>query len=325
MSVGPDPARRRFLRVGAGLPILAVGSITPSAQAGTVLESSPEPTGSAARIGLALGSGGARGLAHLAVFELLDELGIRPHRISGSSIGALLGALYAAGLSGREIRDDLEGLTLSRDEPWYRTLMQGEWRALLGFIDLSRQDGGVIESEGLTRFFEERTGAARFQDLRVPLQVIATDYMDRLPVVIGQGPLWPAIQASIALPGLFTPTTLDGRILVDGGLTNPVPFDTLFADCDFIIAVNVLGTRRPEDDASLMNPTYFENIFNTFQVMQYSILRQMVQRRAPQVLLSPEIRDIRVLDFHRMSDVLEQSQPAIAELRSLLLSLDLSV
>lgn len=314
--------------MGAGLPLLGLsGGLIRAADAATVLESWPIPEagiGRPPRIGLALGSGGARGLAHMAVFELLDELGIRPHRISGSSIGALLGALYAAGLSGRDIRDDLEGLTLSRDEPWYRTLMQGEWRALLGFIDLAHQDGGVVDSQGLARFFETRTGVDRFESLPVPLQVVATDYMERLPVVIDQGALWPAIQASIALPGLFTPATLDGRILVDGGLTNPVPFDTLFEDCDFIIAVNVLGTRKPEDDASLVNPTYFENIFNTFQVMQYSILRQMLQRQAPQVLLSPEIRDIRVLDFHRMSDVLEQARPAIGELRELLRSLNWS-
>lgn len=265
------------------------------------------------RIGLALGSGGARGLAHLLIFELLDDLGVRPYRISGSSIGAVMGSLYAAGLSGADIRELLNQLTVSSDESWIDSLLKDDLMRWFSFFDPAPRGGGMIKSEAFGRFLEETAGVSRFDELEIPLRVVATDYWDREMVVFESGALWPAVEASMAMPGLFRPVKHADRLLVDGGLTNPVPFD-LLSDCDIVIGVDVLGVRTA--DAGDADPSALDNIFNTFQIMQASILREKLKQGAPDFLIRPEVRNIRVLDFHRFEEILSQSRPALEALES---------
>jgi len=267
------------------------------------------------RIGLALGSGGARGLSHVLIFAMLEELGVKPHRISGCSIGAIMGALYASGMGAETIRDELRGLIAEQDENWFQTLVGGKWRQWAEFVQLSERDGGLVDSDAFIGYLRERTGVSRFGELEIPLQIVATDFWERESVVFEDGALWPAVQASMAMPGLFSPVSYRDKVLVDGGLTNPVPFDLLLDDCDLVIAVNVLGTRGNGGDQTTQNPSYFDNTFNTFQIMQYSILQEKLRREAPDFMISPDIRDIRVLDFHKMDRILEQAQPKVDDLR----------
>ncbi|BAU57980.1 SERINE PROTEASE [Halorhodospira halochloris] len=267
------------------------------------------------RIGLALGSGGARGLSHLLIFEVLEELSLRPHRISGCSIGAIMGSLYASGMAAGKIRQELEKLIAAQDENLFQNLLSGDWRQWLGFIQPSTRQGGLVESDAFVDYLNKISGVDKFSELEIPLQVVATDYWKREMVVFDSGEIWPAVQASMAMPSLFSPVKHQGRTLIDGGLTNPVPYDLLTEDCDLIIAVNVLGTRKQEDDKDAKNPTYLENIFNTFQVMQYSILQEKMRREEPDFLVSPEISGINVMDFHRFHDILEQGQPQADRLK----------
>ncbi|AGA32877.1 Patatin [Thioalkalivibrio nitratireducens DSM 14787] len=292
MQHGFSRGRRRALALmlGAALaPWVAVG------------EARPEP-----RIGLALGSGGARGLAHILVFEVLDMLELRPHRIAGSSIGAVMGSLYAAGLSAQDIHDALDRVTVARDESWFQALLDRELTRWLRFVEPGFERGGLVKAEAFTEFLAETADVTAFEELEIPLRVVATDFWAREMVVFESGALWPAVRASMAMPGLFKPVSHQDTLLVDGGLTNPLPYD-LLGDCDLVIAVDVLGTRTPDGSEV---PSSLDSIFNTFQIMQAAILGEKLRKSPPDFLVRPDIQDVRVLDFHRFEDIFEQARPA---------------
>ena len=263
--------------------------------------------GSNPRIGLALGSGGARGLAHIQVIEVFDTLGLRPHRIAGSSIGAIVGALYAAGLSAEDLHGVIDSLTKAHDESWFDALISRELTRWLQFIEPGARRGGMARSDAFIDFLRETAGIARFDELAIPLRVVATDFWSRDMVVFDTGDLWPAVQASMAVPGLFEPVRHQERVLVDGGLTNPVPFD-LLDDCDLIVAVDVLGNRTPDGPNAL--PSSMDSLFNTFQIMQSSILAEKLKRLQPDIFVRPDIQDVRVLEFYRFEEIFAQGIPA---------------
>lgn len=259
------------------------------------------------KIGLALGGGGARGLAHIPMLELLDELNIQPDYIAGTSIGAVIGVMYASGMSGLQIRQLIDRLTVSKDESWLSGLFDSNekrWWNLIG-VELGR--GGLIESDAFIAFLEKTMGASRFEQLNIPLKVVATDFWKREQIVFENGSLGPAIQASIAIPGLFSPIQYRGRVLVDGGLVNPVPYDLLFDDCELVIGIDVSGKRNPITDAE---PSYFETLFDTMQIMQASIIHEKLKYRAPDIYIRPDLEDIRVHEFDRVDEIYQQAMSA---------------
>ncbi len=264
------------------------------------------------RIGVALGGGGARGLSHILMLEVFDELGITPHRIAGTSIGAVIGTLYAAGLPGAAIRERVDRLTVSADESWLSALFKEDVGRWWDFIQLQLGSGGLVDADAFARYVRETAGVERFDQLRIPLQVVAADFWRNEQVVFEEGELEPAIQATVAIPGLFTPVRHDGRVLVDGGLVNPVPYDLLFDECDRVIAFDVSGRRTPTSDNG---PTYFETVFNTMQIMQASIVREKMRNRPPDLYIHPALENIRVLEFNRVDEIYEQSMPAARTLR----------
>lgn len=264
------------------------------------------------RIGVALGGGGARGLSHILMLEVFDELGITPHRIAGTSIGAVIGTLYAAGLPGAAIRERVDRLTVSPEESWLSSLFKEDVGRWWDFIQLRLGSGGLVDADVFARYIQETAGVARFDQLRIPMKVVAADFWRNEQVVFEKGELQPAIQATIAIPGLFTPVRHDGRVLVDGGLVNPVPYDLLFDECDRVIAIDVSGLRTPTSDNG---PTYFETVFNTMQIMQASIVREKMRYRAPDLYIHPALENIRVLEFNRVEEIYEQSMPAVRTLR----------
>lgn len=264
------------------------------------------------KIGLALGGGGAKGLAHILMLQVLDELNLRPHRIAGSSIGAIMGALYASGMSGEEIHQLIERLTVSKNESWFHGLFEQDVGRWWDIIDIQLGRGGLLDTQGFAGFLREIIPTTQFEDLNIPLKVVAADYWERKQVVFDSGNLFPALQASIAIPGLFSPVEYEGRVLVDGGLVNPVPYDLLFDECEVVIAIDVLGNRTPVADNK---PSYFENTFNTFQIMQASLMREKIQSRPPHIYIHPDLNNIRVLDFHRFEDIYEQAMPARNKLK----------
>jgi NTE family protein len=279
--------------------------------AASLLAAGCEPGPPGKRIGLALGGGGARGLAHIPMLEVFDELGIRPHRIAGCSIGAVIGSLYAAGLSGQQIRHHIDRLTVSKDESWLNSLFNEDITRWLEFIQLRLGHGGLMESDDLMTFLRELMHVNRFDELQIPMRIVATDFWKREQVVMNRGDLFTAIKASMAIPGLFNPVERNGRYLVDGGLVNPVPYDLLFRDCDVIVAIDVLGYHTPDTNDS---PDYLETTFYSFQIMQAAIMQEKLRYRKPDIYIKPEINDIQVLEFYKADEIFEQAAPASHQL-----------
>ena len=265
-----------------------------------------------ARVGIALGAGGANGLAHILMLEVLDEMGIRPRHITGSSIGAIIGALYASGMTGREIRELVEQFIISPDEPLIEQLSNKETLRWFEFIEVEFGNGGLLSSEGFIAYLYETLQYDTFEELKIPLTVVAADLWRREQIVLDSGELLPAVKASMALPGVFHPVKLDNSVLIDGGTVNPVPYDLLSEECDIVIGIDVSGERSTAETAI---PGYFETLFSSVKVMQKTIMAEKLRRKQPDIYISPQIVDIRALEFYRAEQVFEQAKPAKQALR----------
>jgi NTE family protein len=261
---------------------------------------------------LALGAGGARGLAHIAVFEALDEMGLRPAAIAGSSIGALAGAVYAAGMNGKAIRRFVIDLVHNRAEVWRRLML-----ARAGtFADLFSGDPSAAMRLDAAKFVEAFLPADvpdTFEALGIPLTVVASDLHARREAVFAAGPLRPALAASIALPTIVRPVVIDGRVLVDGGATNPLPFDLLRGRANALVAVDVSG---PPDEAQAGVPNTIDALNATVTVMTTTIINEKLRHAAPDLLLRPAVGSFRTLDFLRASAIVRAAEPLKAEIKA---------
>jgi NTE family protein len=265
------------------------------------------------RIGLALGAGGANGLAHIGILEVLEKMNLRPHRISGSSIGAVIGAMYASGMSAADIRKLVDKAFVADHHDLMSTLFSGQAMQWLEFVELEVGNGGLLDSQRILSHFYRSIETNTFADLDIGLDIVAGDLWDKTQVVLNNGRLLPAVQASMALPGIFEPVQIDGRVLIDGGTVNPVPWDLLFEDCDIVIGIDVSGVRnKPESGTS----GYFEVLFNSVKVMQNSIVNEKMRHRKPDIFIAPQIRNIRALEFYNAATVFEQANPAKEQLES---------
>lgn len=254
-------------------------------------------------VALALGGGGARGIAHIQVLEALDELGVKPSRIVGSSIGAVMAAGYAAGMTGAEIRFfALETFARKRE------VLARLWRTRPpSFQDFVEEGGfrlGQLNARRVLAAFLPSGLPPTFEDLRIPLGVMATDFYDRLECEIDSGDLLSALAASCALPAIFRPVRRKGRVLIDGGIFNPLPFDRLCDRADIVIAVDVNG--GPEGDGSKL-PTPMEAMFGATQLMMQSIIDTKLKLHAPDLLLRPPVGRYRVLDFLLARQILDET------------------
>ncbi len=305
---------------------------------------SPAPVpGRKPRIGLALGSGAARGWAHIGVVEALTEAGVEPDVVTGCSIGAFVGAALVTGHIG-----DLG--------PWARQL---DWREILGHLDLRFSGGGLIEGDRLMRFMSERQVDVEIQDLPIAFGAIATDLATGREVWLREGSLFQAVRASVALPGLVSPAAAEEHWLVDGALVNPVPVSLCRAlGADQVIAVNLnsdlagkraarrrgrgAGKTRREVDASGSNflarltkdipsgirggaerlfvqlldgererPSYFDVVADSISIMQNQITRSRMAGDPPEVLLEPRLGHIRLMDFNRAEDAIAEGRDCV--------------
>lgn len=288
-------------------PALAMPVLSAHASAsGTKTRSADE------RIGIALGAGGANGLAHIEMLAVLEELNLQPSRIAGSSIGAVIGALYASGRTTGEIRELAESAFAGEESGLLEKLISEQATHWLELIEIEVGTGGLLDSQRILSHFYQSIGTAQFSDLQIPLDIVAGDLWERTQVVLNEGELLPAVQASMAIPGVFEPAHIDGRLLIDGGTVNPVPWDLLFKDCDLVIGVDVSGVRtRPKSGEA----GYFEILFNSVKVMQRAIVEEKMRHRQPDIFIAPQIRDVRALEFYRAAEVFEQAQPAKNQLR----------
>ncbi|TDR89065.1 patatin-like phospholipase family protein [Enterovirga rhinocerotis] len=259
-------------------------------------------TPSSPTFALALGGGGARGLAHIHVIETLDELGIRPVAVAGSSIGGIMGAALAAGMSGRDIHD-------------YARSILGRPAAVAGRIWGTRPTtvADVLERglrisqfdlERILRAFLPPQVPARFEDLTIPLSVVATDYFGHREQIIREGDLISALSASAAIPAVFRPVMREDRLLIDGGIINPVPFGLLRGTADHVIAVDVVGAPEPSPTRRLNS---IDLLFGASQLMMQALIAEKLGRERPDILVRPPHSRFRALDFLKIDAVLAES------------------
>lgn len=260
---------------------------------------------------LVLGGGGARGLAHIPVLEALDEAGLKPVAIAASSIGALIGAAYAAGMTGKQIRRHAIARLHDRAAV-LRRLMAA--RAFAGLSQLLSGLGNpmLMDGEKLAHAFLPDTMPETFEELSIPLTVMATDLYGRHETALTTGPLCPAVAASMAIPGIIRPLEIGGRILVDGAAANPLPFDRMRGAADVVLAVDTaIGPSEPRGI-----PDPWDALFSTIQLMGQAIVAEKLKAGAPDIVIRPNVGSFRLLDFLNVSAILRAADPVKAEVKA---------
>ena len=261
-------------------------------------------------VALALGGGGARGLAHILMLEVFDELGIKPTVIAGTSIGALYGAAYASGLNARQIRAYTEEI-LGRRFDLVRQLFAARSEPVQRLLRVLPVRSSLLNSATLLDLVFPGQVAKDFSHLQIPLKVVATDLSSHEATVLDAGPLRPAVAASIAIPVLFSPVIIGGRTLVDGGLANPLPFDLIDGAADITVAIDVNAKTATADLG--LRPTAVEVIVQSIQILQKSVTRERLRYRQPDVLIEVAV-DFGALEFTKPHEILAAAKPAKAEL-----------
>jgi len=263
-------------------------------------------------IGLALGGGGAKGLAHIPLLEEFDRAGVTPHAIAGTSIGAIIGAMYAAGRSGAFIRDFADRHIPTSEESLLEVFKKLRGSRITDLFSLNFGRGAILKHDKLDDFLAEAIGVTTFEELRMPLKVVAGDYWERSQVVFDSGELLPAVRASTAMPGIFQPVQYENRILVDGGVVNPLPFDLLRGECDRIVAVNVSGSKTAGEKSV---PRTLDTVLGAFEIMEASIVEARRQSGEPELFLAPDIRDVRALEFFKAPEIYRATESEASRLR----------
>lgn len=265
------------------------------------------------RVALALGSGGARGLAHIPVLEAFDELGIKPVAVAGCSMGAVVGAGYAAGMSGKDIRTFAID-SLRKQGDFARRLISMQWESLRERWRDKRslsEFSMAIEAAGVAQEFLPAALPKTFEELSIPLAVVATDFHDRSEIVYRAGLLRPAVAGSMAIPGVLRPVEFEGRVLIDGGAVNPLPFDLLRKDADIVVAVDITRIRDVPDGI----PDPIQMLFMATDIMTHTIVSEKLKSAAPDILLRPNVSAFGALDFPRALPILKAADPIKEELK----------
>ncbi|WP_295646256.1 patatin-like phospholipase family protein [uncultured Methylibium sp.] len=293
--------RRAFLTLGS---VAAAGLLTACGTAPrpspTTAAPTPEPPPVAKppprppRIGLALGGGAARGFAHIGVIQVLEEQGIRPDLVVGTSAGSLVAAMWASGKSGVE----LGSLAESMDET--------------ALTDWTYPGRGLLRGEGLAKYVREHTEGRSIETMKVPLGIVATDLASGQPILFQRGDPGVAVRASSAVPAVFQPVKIGSREYVDGGLVAPVPVQ--FArqmGAELVIAVDI--SASPEDQ-----PTgdAFKMLLQTFAIMGRSL--GQYQLREADIVMRPKLQGVSGADFGaRRLSVLAGREAALTVLADL--------
>lgn len=284
------------------------------------------------KIGLALGAGAARGWAHIGIIRALEDLGVKIDVIAGCSIGAYVGAAYASG-------------KLNELETWAYSL--SEWQ-VLSLLGIGFKRGGLASGQKV--FEKHRTDfcTATFEEMSLPFAAVATDLYSGKEVVFNKGNVGDAIQASCAIPALFTPIEHEGRWLVDGAVVNPVPVNQCRQlGADFVIAVNLSADFRPqliekfetEHEANQVKtddfvtkasggfmkqwfspdakpnkkqaPGIISVMSGSLEILQARVTRSRLAGDPPDLLIEPQLRDVGILEFHRAKELAKHGNAAV--------------
>jgi NTE family protein len=276
----------------------------------TAESASEKSTASGPRIALALGGGSARGLAHIVMLEAFDELGIKPSIIAGTSMGSICGACYAAGLSAAEIRDGFESQFTSAAT--FFKQFSGKLRGGISTL-WSVRSPGIVDNVTLFEMLLPDVLHSDFNSLKIPFLAIAADFYAIEQVILDHGPVIPALAASCALPGMARPVVLEGRVLIDGGYVNPVPYDVVMDRADITVAVDVTGDpqRRPGTRV----PGTVEAVTGATQLLFHSITREKLKSIAPDIFIRPKVGGYAALDYFKIGAILDAAQEAKDDLK----------
>lgn len=247
---------------------------------------------------LALGGGGIKGVAHIPVLEALDDLGLRPKAIAGTSIGALVGSAYAAGFTGVDLRSHVEALASNKAGAIWAMIKDPRNRPL----------GGVLDPEAVFDVCAPEGLPTEFEDLSVPFTAITTDYFTRECLPLQSGNLRTAVAASIAIPGIFAPVSSQGRTLVDGGLVSNLPVRQL--PSGFSIAVDVLDYPEPNDGTGRIKAAV-----GALQIMIKRATEAEIDAHPPGLLLTPDTAGAGPLDFGRIGEILDANEDLREEVK----------
>ncbi len=264
------------------------------------------------KIGISLGAGGARGLAHIKFLEVFEELGIKPSIISGASIGAIIGAVYASGLSAVEIQEAINDIIFEKDYKFWEIHKRNDFIKMFNFIDPEIKQGGLIKGEKFIKFLGDKLKISTFEELKIPLKIAATDFRENVCVSLSEGDLLKSIRASYAIPGLFSPVELNGKIFIDGGVSNPLPFDLIIDECDICIAIDSSANKSKYFSEI---PAAYEILFAGFSMLQRSIIEEKLKRIKPDIYIDTDVRDIRIHEFAKVEQIYSQVESKKDELK----------
>jgi len=294
----------------------------------------------APKIGLALGSGSARGWAHIGVIKALTEAGIHVDYVAGTSVGAVVGAVYASG----------------RIDSFKDVVLQLDWKKIASFLDVVFPKSGLIDGNRIAEFIRSHVGEKNIEDLSLPFCAVSTDLATGNEVVFQDGDIIEAVRASISVPGVFTPVRKSGAILVDGGLVNPVPVSVVREmGADLVIAVDLnhdIIDKKGLKKASITNssalahnpgtmqgltkgskildalnnrletldlaalthirqwmardpmPNIFEVLMTSINIMETQITATRLKADPPEALIQPHLGHIRFLEFNRAEEAI---------------------
>ena len=273
----------------------------------------PKVASHAPTIGLALGGGGARGLAHILMLEAFDEMGIRPKMIAGTSIGAIYGAAYASGIPARVLRAHTIDV-LSQRFALMRDLFSARAQPMQRLLNLFSAPTAMLNADALLELVMPPGTKTVFADLEIPLKIVASDFYNQDSTVFVEGPLLSAVAASMALPAVFEPVIINGRAMIDGGCTNPLPFDLLAQDCDIVVAIDVSGTTMPNPKRD--HPNALEALFASAFLFERSIVREKLKSSKPDILINAGTGQFQALEFLKFTDILAAAEPAKARLKA---------
>lgn len=271
------------------------------------------------KVRLVLGSGGARGIAHIGVIEMLERDGYEICEVAGCSMGAVIGGIYCAGY--------LDDYTA-----WLRTLTRKDVFTLMDFTLTTK---GFLKGEKVLGKIMEMTGEQQIENLKIPFTAVATDMMTMEEVHFSKGNLFDALRASIAIPGVFTPVIEDGTVLVDGGVLNPVPLNLVRKqEGDLVVAVNLNGKNKPEqaqneeeaDEKSWLakflytdnknpgaNLSLFDLIQTSYRFTQDRLISLMIEHYKPDLVVEIPRNACWTFDFHRAGELIEMGKEAYQE------------
>jgi NTE family protein len=266
------------------------------------------------RIGLALGGGGARGIAHIPMLEAIDELGLKPSIIAGCSMGALIGACYAGGMSGIDLRAHCLEL-LSNRINFAKYVFGSRKTKLTDLLSLQSLVGLHLSGEKLADLALPDHLPKNIEDTAIPLKLITTDYEQMAQVVLTSGSMITGVGASIAIPGLIAAPKINGRIHVDGGIVNPVPFDQVRDGCDIVVAIDVTGKPRPITNGNASN---IELAIGSLFIMFNQLAETRRALSPPDIYIVPAVDQFGSGDFFKVKEMLAAAEPSKDHLKRLL-------